>query len=83
MILALVLRRLTAPMEIGGYDCSRPGVAVAPCIYLVHRRPDVYPEPDAFRPERFLEQPAGHLHLDPVRRRRAPLPRARASRCSR
>jgi cytochrome P450 family 135 len=34
-------------------------VNVAPCIYLVHRRPDVYPEPLAFRPERFLEQPAG------------------------
>jgi cytochrome P450 family 135 len=32
---------------------------VAPCIYLIHRRPDVYPEPRAFRPERFLEQPAG------------------------
>jgi cytochrome P450 len=25
----------------------------------VHRREDVYPEPRAFRPERFLEQPAG------------------------
>ena len=25
----------------------------------MHRRPDVYPEPYAFRPERFLEQPAG------------------------
>jgi cytochrome P450 len=35
------------------------GVTVAPCIYLVHRRPDVYPEPLAFRPERFLESPAG------------------------
>jgi len=57
-ILALVLRRLTEPMEIGGRVLPA-GVNVAPCIYLVHRRPDVYPEPLAFRPERFLEQPAG------------------------
>jgi cytochrome P450 family 135 len=57
-ILALVLRRLTEPMEIGGRVLPT-GVNVAPCIYLVHRRPDVYPEPLAFRPERFLEQPAG------------------------
>ena len=35
------------------------GATVAPCIYLLHRRPDVYPNPRAFRPERFLEQPAG------------------------
>jgi cytochrome P450 len=57
-ILALVLRRLTEPMEIGG-RLLPAGVNLAPCIYLVHRRPDVYPEPFAFRPERFLEQPAG------------------------
>jgi cytochrome P450 family 135 len=57
-ILALVLRRLTEPMEIGGRMLPA-GVNVAPCIYLVHRRADVYPDPLAFRPERFLEQPAG------------------------
>jgi cytochrome P450 len=57
-ILALVLRRLTEPMEIGGVELPA-GVNVAPCIYLIHRRPDVYPDPYAFRPERFIEQPAG------------------------
>jgi cytochrome P450 len=57
-ILALVVRRLTEPMEIGGVELPA-GVTVAPCIYLIHRRPDVYPDPYAFRPERFIEQPAG------------------------
>jgi cytochrome P450 family 135 len=57
-ILTIVLRKLTEPMEIGG-RLLPAGVSVAPCIYLIHRRPDVYPEPYAFRPERFIEQPAG------------------------
>jgi cytochrome P450 family 135 len=57
-VIALVLRRLTEPMEIGG-RLLPAGVNVAPCIYLMHRRPDVYPSPRAFRPERFLEQPPG------------------------
>jgi cytochrome P450 family 135 len=30
------------------------GVTVTPCIYLVHHREDLYPQPDAFRPERFV-----------------------------
>ena len=57
-VIALVLRRLTEPMEIGG-RLLPAGVNVAPCIYLMHRRADVYDEPRAFRPERFLEQPPG------------------------
>ena len=32
------------------------GTIVAPCIYLAHRRADLYPEPHAFRPERFLDK---------------------------
>jgi cytochrome P450 len=33
-----------------------PGTIVVGCIYLVHHREDVYPDPDKFRPERFLER---------------------------
>jgi cytochrome P450 family 135 len=57
-VIPIVVRRLTRPLEVAGYELPA-GVTVAPCIYLVHRRPDVYPDPTAFRPERFLEQPAG------------------------
>ena len=57
-VLPIVVRRLTQPLEIGGWALPA-GAHVAPCIHLVHRRPDVYPEPHVFRPERFLEQPAG------------------------
>jgi cytochrome P450 len=57
-VIALVLRKLVEPMEIGG-RLLPAGVNVAPSIYLVHRRPDIYPEPERFRPERFIEQPAG------------------------
>ena len=57
-VLPTVLRKLVEPMEIAGHLLPA-GVSVAPSIYLLHRREDIYPEPDAFRPERFLEQPAG------------------------
>jgi len=33
-----------------------PGTVVVGCIYLAHHRTDVYPDPDEFRPERFLER---------------------------
>jgi cytochrome P450 len=29
---------------------------LVPCVYLVHHREDLYPEPKQFRPERFLER---------------------------
>ena len=57
-VIALVLRKLVEPMEIGG-RLLPAGASVAPSIHLVHRRPEVYPEPERFRPERFLERPAG------------------------
>jgi cytochrome P450 family 135 len=57
-VISIVNRTLKEPFEIGGYTLPA-GVKVAPSIYLVHRRADVYPEPERFLPERFLEQPPG------------------------
>ncbi len=58
-----VIRLLTRPLELQGYVLPE-GVAVAACIALVHQRPDLYPEPMAFRPERFLERKfAPHEYL--------------------
>ncbi|HKU40867.1 MAG TPA: cytochrome P450 [Polyangiales bacterium] len=54
-VVPVVGRILQKPATIGGYDLPA-GSAVGACIYLAHRNPAVYPEPDAFRPERFLEQ---------------------------
>lgn len=48
-------RNVLQPMEIAGYPLER-GSVVIPAIYLAHHRPQVYPEPQQFRPERFLEQ---------------------------
>jgi cytochrome P450 family 110 len=41
------------PFELAGYKIP-VGTFLTPCIYLAHRQPDVYPEPDRFRPERFI-----------------------------
>ncbi len=57
-VISLVARRLIEPVQIGDWHLPA-GITVTPAIYLVHRRPDVYPDPDAFRPERFLDQPPG------------------------
>lgn len=52
----IVARRVVGqPFMLGEREIP-VGVMIAPCIYLVHRRPDLYPDPYAFRPERFLEQ---------------------------
>jgi cytochrome P450 len=57
-VIVLVARRLTEPVEIGGYELPA-GVTVTPCIHLMHRDPEIYPEPDRFLPERFLDNPPG------------------------
>ena len=47
-------RELCEPAGLGGYELEA-GTIVMAAISLTHTRPDLYPEPHAFRPERFLE----------------------------
>jgi cytochrome P450 family 135 len=53
-VLTITPRKVMRPFELGGWTLP-PGVHVTPCIYLAHRRPELWPEPTAFRPERFLD----------------------------
>jgi cytochrome P450 len=53
-VLSVVPRKTVVPFEVGGWTLP-PGVHVTPCIYLAHRRPDLWDDPTAFRPERFLD----------------------------
>jgi cytochrome P450 len=48
-----VARRLTAPVTIAGYELPA-GSFVLPAIGGLHFREDVFPDPEEFRPERFL-----------------------------
>ncbi|HEX5763718.1 MAG TPA: cytochrome P450 [Solirubrobacterales bacterium] len=55
-VIPIAGRRLTKPLEADGLTLPE-GTDVTPAIWLAHTRPDAYPEPYAFRPERFLEDP--------------------------
>ena len=54
-VVPLAGRRLSEELRVDGHVLP-PGTDVTPAIWLAHTRPDRYPEPYAFRPERFLEQ---------------------------
>jgi cytochrome P450 len=58
-VLPNVAPRLVAkPIEVGGWTYPA-GCSLVLNTYLIHHDPDLYPEPDAFRPERFLDDPPG------------------------
>jgi cytochrome P450 len=48
-----VARVLKKPMQIGGFDLPA-GAGVSAGIYLTHHRPDLWPDPKQFDPERFI-----------------------------
>jgi cytochrome P450 len=52
------LRVSRKPLRIGGRDYLA-GTTFAPCALLLHRRPDLYPAPEEFQPDRFVGQKPG------------------------
>ncbi|MGH8149080.1 MAG: cytochrome P450 [Steroidobacteraceae bacterium] len=51
----LLSRRAIGPDRLGGYDIAA-GTDVLLCLYLLHRHPRYWSQPDAFRPERFAPE---------------------------
>ncbi len=54
-VLHLVTRRLRKPFTLRGYELP-VGMGLMVAIIRIHSDPALYPEPERFRPERFLER---------------------------
>ncbi|HJL15462.1 MAG TPA: cytochrome P450 [Sandaracinaceae bacterium LLY-WYZ-13_1] len=63
-VIPAVGRRLQSPLRFGGIDLPR-GVIALPNIYLTHRNPRVWADPDRFAPERMLERKPSPYALFP------------------
>ncbi|MFN6514549.1 MAG: cytochrome P450 [Nostoc sp. CreGUA01] len=55
IVMLTIPRIVKSPIEIMGYELQ-PGTLLQGCIYLMHHREDLYPEPNQFKPERFLQR---------------------------
>jgi cytochrome P450 len=55
VFLFAIPRAVSRPIEIGGVT-YRPPAQLLACIYLLHHDPVLYPQPEEFRPERFIGQ---------------------------
>src|SRR5262249_40371902 len=54
-IVVQVTRELRCPLAVGGRTLPA-GAAVSPSACLIHRRPESFPAPQEFRPERFVDR---------------------------
>jgi cytochrome P450 len=52
-VLPVFMREVLQPVQIGDYTYP-VGTMVGGATIALHRRPDLYPDPDAFKPERFI-----------------------------
>jgi cytochrome P450 len=57
-VIPIIGRRVTVPWQLGEYRMPA-GSAILMSILLLHHREDVYPDPFAFRPERFVGRKPG------------------------
>ena len=63
-IIPLVARRVAKPTTIGNYTLPTGAIACA-SIYLVHHRPDLWPDPARFDPARFVGKKPDPTHYFP------------------
>jgi cytochrome P450 len=57
-VIPMVGRRVTVPWRVGDYAVEA-GTPISMSILLLHHRHDLYPDPFAFRPERWLTHKPG------------------------
>jgi cytochrome P450 len=53
--LFVIPRAVAQPIELGGWT-YRPPARLLGCTYLMHHDPDLYPDPQAFNPDRFMDE---------------------------
>lgn len=62
-VFAVASRIVKRPLKVGHWEVP-VGALVNPCIYLTHRRPELWSAPDEFRPDRFLDRsPSPHQYF--------------------
>ncbi|TNM48241.1 cytochrome P450 [Nocardioides albidus] len=61
-IIPMVVRTLMEPATVGGWDLPR-GTTVGPSIIMSHQQDANFPDPEAFRPDRFLGDDVPALHV--------------------
>lgn len=63
-IVPVFRRRLTQAMRLGDHEMPA-GTILSPAVMMTHYDPSLYPDPDQFRPERFLERKFGPTEFMP------------------
>jgi cytochrome P450 len=54
-VVPMIARKTKRPISLGGYEIPAETM-VLPAAYATQRRADLYPDPETFRPERFLSK---------------------------